>query len=48
MLPPLPQTCFSQGAWKGGFDREGIIRSGAFKDGKVMDMFMYSLINFSI
>ncbi len=30
---------------KAGFEKEGVIRSGAFKDGKVVDMFMYSLIN---
>jgi [ribosomal protein S5]-alanine N-acetyltransferase len=29
---------------KAGFEREGVIRSGAFKDGKVVDMFMYSRI----
>lgn len=30
---------------KAGFMKEGILRSGAFKDGKVVDMFMYSRIN---
>lgn len=30
---------------KAGFELEGVIRLGAFKDEKVVDMFMYSLIN---
>ena len=29
---------------KAGFQKEGIIRSGAFKDGKVVDQIMYSVI----
>ncbi len=46
--PFATNTASARVLGKAGFDREGIIRSGAFKDGKVMDMFMYSLINFSI
>jgi [ribosomal protein S5]-alanine N-acetyltransferase len=33
---------------KAGFMKEGILRSGAFKDGKVVDMFMYSRIHTSV
>jgi [ribosomal protein S5]-alanine N-acetyltransferase len=30
---------------KAGFTREGVLRSSAFKDGKILDQFVYSQIN---
>ncbi|NLD38393.1 MAG: GNAT family N-acetyltransferase [Desulfatiglans sp.] len=45
--PYATNTASARVLEKAGFEKEGVIRSGAFKDGKIVDMFMYSLINIS-